>query len=212
MDTQALNRQIYVKTDRKGVYYVDEEDYEILPHKELEELRHEVEELKKNPMGNVEKSQDLISEMAKLTKAVHLLIDILTHTNDEMVEEFKRTSISEHFKLISDQNERIANAILSLANAPDNTSAQANQSPDLQQTEQDNIPGLMNTQAPTDTNFAMPKETASPQANNFPLPQATTEATIPSQSQANSPTSEMPPLDLPPPEHKKKGMLSGIFK
>ena len=46
------------------------EEYELLPHEELQKLREEVEELKRNPMGNVQESEDLKTAMAKLTKAI----------------------------------------------------------------------------------------------------------------------------------------------
>ena len=91
------------------------DEYEILPHEELQKLREEVEELKRNPMGNVQESEDLKSAMAKLTRAMHHLIDILSTTNDEMTSEFKRTTMSQHFQQISDQNEKIATALLGMA-------------------------------------------------------------------------------------------------
>ncbi|MCA9478325.1 MAG: hypothetical protein KC535_04210 [Nanoarchaeota archaeon] len=159
------------------------EEYELLPHEELQKLREEVEELKRNPMGNVQESEDLKTAMAKLTKAMHHLIDILTRTNDEMVSEFKRTTMSQHFEKISDQNEKIAQALLGFMHLQEQTHQQS-----VSMMQQEGSPGSRQN------DFS--QESFSSQDNSF-------------QDQTMTPPSESP-MDIPPPEHKKKGL--GLFK
>lgn len=175
---------------------MSEEEYEILPHEEIQKLRQEVKELKKNPMGNVQESEDLKTAMSKLTKAMHNLIDILTKTNDEMVSEFKRTTMSQHFQKISDQNEKIAQALLGMVQLQENNQHQEIEQPTA--SVKDNIPGIMqtNTQQPTGVDAPIQN------------PTATSPTTIENNSQLSP---NMQGINLPPPEHKRKG-LGGMFK
>ncbi|MFH1134092.1 MAG: hypothetical protein V1735_06385 [Nanoarchaeota archaeon] len=55
---------------------MDDDDYELTPHKQLEELRHEIEILKRNPLGGARQSKDLLDSMDRLTAAVTTLIDL----------------------------------------------------------------------------------------------------------------------------------------
>lgn len=169
------------------------EEYEILPHEELQKLREEVEELKRNPMGNVQESEDLKSAMSKLTRAMHHLIDILSTTNDEMVSEFKRTTMSEHFEKISDQNEKIANALLHMVELQDQHHQPIETPP--QTLGQDNIPG-------------MHIETTATTPNTPPEIQQAPPIEKPVQED-----NTLPGLNIPPPiHHEKKKGLASLFK
>ncbi len=177
-----------------------EKEYEILPHEELQKLREEVEELKRNPMGNVNESEDLKTAMGKLTRAMHHLIEILTRTNDEMVSEFKRTTMSEHFQKISDQNEKIATALLGM------TALQEHPAPAPSQFDQDNVPGMKQESTPA---FSAGVDAPLSQPEHQPA----SGIIEPAPASLNEASGEqpLPGLDIPPPQHHKKG-LSGLFK
>ena len=133
--------------------------------------------------------------MGKLTRAMHLLIEILTKTNDEMVVEFKRTTISEHFQKISDQNEKIAQALLGMAQLQEHSPIP--EPAPLEGAIEENIPGMMETTQPQPTGIDTPIQQ---------VPEISPEPIIPEQ-----PAVASNPLDLPPPKHKTKG-LGSMFK
>ena len=66
----------------------EDSEYELLPHKELEFLRNEVADMKKNPLGEKYESPDLISSVHKLTEVIEHMNDIFTSTNKEMMDDF----------------------------------------------------------------------------------------------------------------------------
>jgi hypothetical protein len=146
--------------------------------------------------------------MAKMTKAIHQLIDIFTRTNDDMMHEYKRGSISKHFQKISDQNEAIAQALLNLAQPQEAPITQ-------QQTQPIGVPNQgmpQNTISNTNQmqpNMMPPLDIQTPgEQTNMMMPGNMNE----SMQGMNSPAQQAPinPLDLPPPEHKKKKL--GLFK
>lgn len=178
-----------------------DEEYEILPHEELQKLREEVEELKRNPMGNVAESEDLKTAMSKLTRAMHHLIDILTTTNDEMVSEFKRTTMSEHFEKISDQNEKIANALINMVELQEQRHPPMQASPAGQSQEpmsalgQDNFAGMQTQGVGQDMSMGQPNPMNQQEMNMQP--------------QSNN---SLPGLNIPPPEHHHKKGIGSLFK
>ena len=93
----------------------DDSEYEILPHEELERLRNEVEQIKKNPLGKKYEGSDLIDAVHNLTQTMSTLNTIFKSTNEEMLEDFQNHTLHNNFKTISTQNEEIAKGILSVA-------------------------------------------------------------------------------------------------
>jgi len=93
-----------------------DEEYELLPHEEVEKLRKDVERLKKNPLGEGKDSKDLITAIHDLRHAIETLYQVFSQANQEMIHDYRSTSIKEHFTLISKQNQHIAEGILSVAN------------------------------------------------------------------------------------------------
>lgn len=94
----------------------EEDEYELLPHEEVEQLRKDVNHLKKNPFGEGKDSQDLIASINDLKHAVESLHALFAQANQEMVHDYHATNLKEHFKIISQQNEHIAEGIVSVAN------------------------------------------------------------------------------------------------
>lgn len=90
-------------------------EYELLPHEEIQKLRDELNKLKKNPLGHSSEAADLQTSVSELTIAINSLVKLLSQTNDELIADFKTTSITSQFAQISAQNEQIAQGILSVA-------------------------------------------------------------------------------------------------
>ena len=93
----------------------DDTEYEILPHTELDYLRHEVEKLKRNPLGDAQASMSLLDAMNKLNMNVVKLVEIFTSANEEMVRTFHETSTQEQIRKMLEQNEKLAKGIVAVA-------------------------------------------------------------------------------------------------
>lgn len=183
----------------------DSDDYELLPHEEIEHLREEVSHLRKNPFKDRAEPVDLQSSVDKLTLAITHLTKILSSTNDEMLEDFKKTSIQENFNIISSQNEKIAEGILTVAQliqAP-STSVPAASS-NVDSTVVDNsIP----SQPSVDSSVSSDVSSISPtpaQASSVPLPSSgqvppVPAASVPAAPSVPSPAANSTGMPMPPP-------------
>jgi len=169
----------------------DEGDYELLPHEEIQKLRDELTKLKKNPLGSSVHATDLQSSVSELTIAINSLVTLLTQTNDDMVKEFQKTSISEHFAQISSQNEQIAQGILTIANMlqPSNTSANLESNSSFQESPVAVVPEDLPNLAPNST---IVQPSIAPQ-ESIPNPQVTDSA----QSQAQGLVQRSFPSSMP---------------
>jgi cell division septum initiation protein DivIVA len=94
---------------------LDSEQYEILPHEELEALRKEVEFLKTNPLGETKQADSLKASIDQLTEGIHALMNLLSNVNKDMTEDYKNMTVENHFSHLSQQNQTIAQGILSVA-------------------------------------------------------------------------------------------------
>jgi hypothetical protein len=92
-----------------------DDEYELMPHTELEYLRKEVERLKRNPLGDTQASISLLDSMNKLSVSVSRLNDILTGANDEMVKAYSDASVQEQLRRLGEQNEKLARGIVAVA-------------------------------------------------------------------------------------------------
>lgn len=91
------------------------DDYEILPHEELEYLRREVERLKKNPLGETHASASLLDSMRDLNANVKKLVEIMQSANDDMVKAFHENSAQEQLRKLREENLKIAKGIVALS-------------------------------------------------------------------------------------------------
>lgn len=91
------------------------ENYEILPHEELEYLRREVERLKRNPLGDTHASADLLDSMRELNANVKRLVEIFQSANDEMTRAFHENSVQEQLRKLREENAKIAKGIVALS-------------------------------------------------------------------------------------------------
>lgn len=91
-----------------------DDDYEILPHGELEYLRKEVEKLKKNPFGNTETGQTLLDAINALSTNINKLNSILESANDEMIRDYEETKSSDRIDRMMEQNEKLAEGMVAI--------------------------------------------------------------------------------------------------
>lgn len=94
------------------------DEYELLPHQLLEELKSEVELLKKKLMEPDAKAQELILEMETLKDSVHDLQEIFQKALDiSKGEDISGTitALKEKIEAVVKQNETIARALLTIS-------------------------------------------------------------------------------------------------
>lgn len=91
-----------------------DDDYEILPHHELEYLRHEVERIKKNPFGDTGTGQTLLDSMNNLTLAINRMLAVLEGANDEIVKDYHENKTSMRMDRLAEQNHKLAEGMLAV--------------------------------------------------------------------------------------------------
>lgn len=173
----------------------EDEEYEVLPHQILEDLKEEVEALKKKLSQPDTKTQELILEMESLKDALRDLQDVF-HKALELSkgEDVTQTvsSLKEKIEAVVHQNETIAKALLSISDKLEEGVARKVS--------------------------AMPSPSAAP-ASSYPvgmgLPQLPGQRTaprpmsmpsmFPSAAPAPMPVSDFPPPPVPP--MKRKGLF-----
>ena len=164
-----------------------DEEYELLPHEELEQLRREVAAIKKNPIHGTRQAAYLQNSVDELTSAINKLITLFSSTNDQLTHDFRRTSVTEHFSLISQQNEQIAQGILTLA--------------DMMPTKSEplvtNVPPVNEASVPPSSELLDSSNSSLPPFDQAP----------PSSSQDALPPLGDSSFNLPPPTHNKRGLF-----
>jgi hypothetical protein len=94
------------------------DDYEIIPHKEIIELKKEIEHLKKNPFGKGKSAENLLDAVNDLNNNISNLITVFQDATNTLKNEKHTSSDSNLLKKINDlfeQNKEIAEAIVSVA-------------------------------------------------------------------------------------------------
>lgn len=91
-----------------------DDDYEILPHAELDYLRHEVERLKKNPFGDTHTGQTMLDAMNNLTNSINKLTNILETANDEIIKDYEDNKLSSRMDRINEHNEKLAEGLVAV--------------------------------------------------------------------------------------------------
>ncbi|MBI2112047.1 hypothetical protein HYT52_00735 [Candidatus Woesearchaeota archaeon] len=100
-----------------------EDDYEILPHQLLQDLKFDVESLKKKLTQPDAKANELILEIESMKDSIHELNDVFKKALDETKGESISSTIKELKEKIDnvvDQNETIAKALISISDKLDN--------------------------------------------------------------------------------------------
>jgi len=92
------------------------DDYELLPHEELENLRQEISKLKNTPFPNTKQSKSLLESMETLSLSINKLIKIFEGAQEDLIKEYSESSPTKILKEISAQNAKIAEGIVAVAN------------------------------------------------------------------------------------------------
>lgn len=180
----------------------EDTEYEILPHEELERLRTEVSEIKKNPLGKKYGSSDLIDSIHKLSDTINSMNDIFASTNQELLDDFKEHSMKQHFEIMTSQNEELARGILSVAQL-------VQKQTDLLNTLINKMDDMFkdNKNDASILESFLPKPNFKPGENLNPKKEMNAPAQMPSQ---NNPQNQMPqalpPLNSAPAQNKNASM------
>jgi len=92
------------------------DEYELLPHEELERLRKEVDQLKRDPLQGMASSKTLIDAMDNLSHSINNLLRMLSDAQKDMIKEYQSAKPNEKLIMILEQNEKMAKALVSIAN------------------------------------------------------------------------------------------------
>lgn len=90
-----------------------DEEYELLPHREILKLRDEVERLKANPVSS--EAANLVTSMNKLNESISRLIHIFEGAEKELAQEYKHSKLDEKLGRVVYQNKEIAKGIIAVA-------------------------------------------------------------------------------------------------
>ncbi len=160
-----------------------DEEYEILPHQLLQDLKYDVESLKKKLMQPDKKAEELILEIESLKDSIHELTVIfqkaLEETKNEDLTAVIKT-VSERLETVVSQNETIAKGMIAIS---------------------DKVEDWMGRQA------SLPKAEARPA---FPAQHTIGAPPMPGPRMAPMPMMGPPGMPPPPPMPGKKRV--GLFK
>lgn len=92
----------------------DDSDYELIPKKEVEKLKKEINALKRNPYGESDRGQELQKSIERLNNTMNKLIAILEDAQQDIIDEYNESKPIEKLNQILDQNETIAKALVSI--------------------------------------------------------------------------------------------------
>lgn len=208
-----------------------DEEYDLVPHKEVLELKKQIEDIKKNPIESSPQGKSLIEVMTRLSSSMNGLVELFKEASqtmkpEESTDNDKRMKeLEDKLEQVVDENKKIARGMIAIADMVrdiKNTSRQQQQSREprmppspprtggpIGMQMNNNRPmsatGPMPMQAPP---MGMPSMPPRPQQapQQFPPPLDFNEPMMPPRMSAPPP---MPPLmsgaPMPPPMDKKKG-------
>ena len=178
------------------------DEYALISEKEIEKLKKEVEDLKQNPIGKTKQGKDLLDNIKELNENIRLLVDTFEEAGKEFKNEVKSkvvedqiTPVNNKVELLVEQNKKIANALVSLAEMVKEIQTKDEEPKSFMPPPPKFTPSQ---QLPTYNKPSMPSKNEAPQrvpVREFPTLQ---------------PNNSMPPLPPPPGVKKNKG-LKGLF-
>ena len=186
------------------------DDYEIVPEKDFDSLKHAVDEIKKDPIGNTVQGKGLKESVDSLNSSIKQLLDLFKTTAESMkMEEHDNSLVSqkigplfEKVERLSEQNEKIAKGIVALAEMVDAMKGSSGNSASGPQ------------KPPYSDSIRQPQPAMPRQPGQFPQqPQPLVGGkkeffSPPPQGPSPLPRTEVPPMPSPPPmQHKKKGLF-----
>ena len=92
-----------------------DDEFELVSHEEIAELRREVEKIKKNPLGDTSSSINLLDSMNDLTRAINNILSIFENTEKELLNEYSKSKSDYKIDKLLAQNKEIAQGIIHVA-------------------------------------------------------------------------------------------------
>ena len=172
-----------------------DEEYEILPHQLLSDLKNEVEALKKKILQPDTKANELILEIESLKDSIHELTNIFKKALEETKEEdLTRVikAVNEKMEAVISQNETIAKGMVAISDKVDDWVKRQSLSPAVPSAP--TAPPIQPRPAPVQHSIGMPSQSG--RMAPSPLGMA--------------PRSDMPELPPPPPGMGRRPV--GLFK
>lgn len=104
----------------------DKEPFEIVPKKEVEDLKKDVEKLKENPLGTSSSGNELISSIGGLTQSMDNMFELFKVANKEIKEEASTLefikkitplfdNLNKKLDKLTEQHDKIAEGIVAVA-------------------------------------------------------------------------------------------------
>ncbi len=179
----------------------NQQDYELVPREEVEQLKKEIEDLKKSH-GKPE--SNLINSINKLDTSVNRLTELFDHVNKDLLKDFEAEKRPEDLLgRVIQQNKVVADSILKLVDKVSEISEQ-NKSALEQKNNQSQSTSSSPEQDQKDLYKELDKQNSNKNSNQeF--------GQFSNMSSSDLDESEKKKEDIPLPEKKKKGFL-GMFK
>lgn len=118
-----------------------DDEYELLPKEELDTLKKEIERLKRSPFGEMKEGETLLESINNLNSSIRKLIEIFTNAQAELESHYTEGGApADDLKDIKDQNEQIAQGILTIADLVKETKAKVESQPPPEISHQPRIP------------------------------------------------------------------------
>jgi len=92
-----------------------DDEYEIVNKEDIDDLRHEIKQLRENPFGDKSQGKTLLESMDRLTLSINKLLSLFEKTHEDLVEAYEENNPVETMNEILDQNEKIAKGTLAVA-------------------------------------------------------------------------------------------------
>ena len=188
-----------------------DEDYEILPHQLLSDLKNEVEALKKKITQPDAKAQELILEMESLKDSLHEMTSIFQKALEDMKTEGETSllmkNLNSRIDSVVSQNETIARGMIAISDKLE----------DFMNKQTTNMPSMAPNMSMASTSMAPP---LSMSRSQMPLQHTMGMPTMSGPSRMAPPMMEMSAsgmngsddLDLPPPPPSMSSKRKGLFK
>ena len=93
----------------------DEEEYELLPRHEIENLKKDLERLKKHPLGEIPEGENILEAINNLNTNIKKLVDLFTKTESDLASQYSDSNAIDNINIIKQQNEQIAHGIVAVA-------------------------------------------------------------------------------------------------
>lgn len=94
---------------------VDDDEYELLPRQEIENLKRDLERLKKHPLGDMKEGETILEAINNLNANIRKLIDIFTRAEADLVKDYEENNPAETLKVVKEQNEQLAQGLVAVA-------------------------------------------------------------------------------------------------